>query len=397
MGGYRNMSPQFLNARKTQFTMSLTKTIYVSIAPRNTDPQGRGAFTMSYKDTFGNDVRHPLDVVKDTRGQAIILQFAPNHNKGKYMTGLEEEISNPWYNESGNVYVSGKNNWTEEMMKNIVKRQYITKQMWLEIKFDQVPGTLKSDLTIQSVRDAINAYKNRQPTMIEGFELFIYPGKLNVFKDDSLRGALAIQLCENSKLVAKSKDEIRPGTTKAYISMENEEVEERFKKEQLVDEAISLLSTVSKKNKGKDLYKIAVVLTNKTTGSSLITGDVSNEAVYGAVRAFINSSKREQSENIRKFNEVTNLCGTAATRSRFEAMYAIKQALNASIFRADKGFIWWPSKSDIPQWHKLGQEQDVISFFTSEFEAYNPKKQDGPTNAWKDLKEELLNKKVEIA
>ena len=136
------MSPQFLNARKTQFTMSLTKTIYVSIAPRNTDPQGRGAFTMSYKDSFGNDVRHPLDVVKDTRGQAIVLQFAPNHNKGKYMTGLEEEIANPWYNESGNVYVSGKNNWTEEVMKNIVKRQYITKQMWLEIKFDQVPETL---------------------------------------------------------------------------------------------------------------------------------------------------------------------------------------------------------------------------------------------------------------
>ena len=377
--------------------MSLTKTIYVSIAPRTTDPQGRGAFSMSYKDSFGNDIRHPLDVIRDTRGQAIVLQFAPNHNKGKYMTGLEEEIANPWYNENGNVYVSGKNNWNEDTLAAVCKRQYITKQMWLEIKFDQVPGTLKSDLTIQTVRDAINTYKTRQPTVIESFELFIYPGKLNVFKDDSLRGALAIQLCENSKLIAKSKDEIRPGTTKAYISMENEEAEERFKKEQLVDEAIALLSTISKKNKGKDLYKIAVVLTNKTTGSSLVTGDVSNEAVYGAVRAFVNSSKKEQSDNIRRFNEITSLCTTSASRSRFEAMYAFKQALNAAVFRADKGFIWWPSKSDFPQWHKLGQEQDVISFLTSEFEAYNPKKQDGPSNAWKELKEELLNKKVDIA
>jgi hypothetical protein len=392
-----NLPPPIFERKKTQTKMNPTKTIHVSIAPRTSDPQGRGSFTMTYKDSFGNDVRHPLDIIRDTRGQAIVLQFSPNHNKGKYITGLEEEISNPWYNENGKSYLSGKNNWTDEQLASISKRQTITKQLWLEVKFDQVPGSLKSDLLTQSLRDSINAYKTRQPTIIESFELFIYPGKLNVFKDDSLRGALAIQLCENSKLVARSKDEIRPGTSKAYIALENEELEEKFRKEQLVDEAIASLTGIAKKNKGRDLYKIAVVLTHRTTGASLVSGEVSNEAVYGAVRAFINSTKKEQSENIRRYNSIAEMATTAAPRPRFEAMYALKQALNTGVFRADKGFIWWPSKSDLPQWHKLGQEQDVISFLTSEYEAFNPKKPDGPSNAWKELKEELLNKKIEIA
>jgi hypothetical protein len=369
------------------------KTIYVALAPRsNGDPQNRQSHYATYIDYMGNEKRYSVDTIRNTNQQPIAFSFMNSVNKGMFVTGLDETIDNPFYNEDG-VFYGTKTNWDEARLKKIATQKEITRQTYFEIKFDTEPGYLNVKAKHSPMQFLNDGDEKR--TFIETFTISIYPGKLNVFKDDTLRGALAIQLCENHKQIAKTKEEVRSNTSKAYITAENEEVAENNRKEKFQNRAIAELTWLEAYDSdGAAMYKVAVVTQHPKTGQSIASGDINRDGVYSACNSFIKSGTKQTEENCKRFIDSVSEFKDKVGKLKFEVRYAVQQAINHRVFAISQGGYWWVSKSDVQAWHKLGNLDQLILFFMSEFEAYNPKSKDTTPNAWVELKKELEKKNV---
>ncbi len=388
-----------------------TKRIYVNHIDRNSsnDPQGRSRQTMTYVDGNGSQRTRGVGKKRDIGiGEFTPFKFPLDINKSMWVTGLDKHVENPWY--AGNdvkiglenilTVIGDKSNWSREDLEKIVRYPTITRQTLLEIKYDLVKNHLtpnqKGILIFQVPGKTLRELEGQVPTFIETFQLNLYPNKTNVFTDDSLRGELAILLCENHPAIAATSRDISPNSI-YYISVTNEAEVEKERMEDRENNAIAKLVALQDLPE-MTMYKIATLCTDNKN-RSIVRGDMNRAAVKNALSDYIKHTGKYQGEAIARFMKYNELLGTQEGMRKLHTQYVIQQAININVIGLRDGYYYWwnmaPNKKDQPSVYKLSNSfEALVSFFLHEYVTHDPN--DDHLNWYGELEQELKNRNVKF-
>lgn len=328
-------------------------------------------------------------------GAKDTYQFDSDLSKGILITGLEEMVANP-YKDMDWLEVKMQNTLSDKwdsLLPNIVKQDKISRQVYYEILDGMEPNFYTPKIT-QSMINMGAAYDAKKPkTFLEKFEITLYDGA-NVFTSDTSRGRLAIQLCRNKKLIAKSRDVANSNYNTFYIAQENEEELTRLRTDRLENTAIAALATIQNKYAPAKLYQFAIVLRNEN-GNSVITtgGDVSPDVVEDQLNRFIKDKTSKKQERLEKFLAVYETFMKDV--ERFNVDYIVAQALNTRVITVRDGYYFWNSKADTPSWYQWKTENALKTFLLKELGNYS-KKEPSENNAFYTLKQELITKGIKF-
>lgn len=363
-------------AEKPRVSRGMT-TMYVNPVPRKS-AQGRNEY--KFVDSLGNVKDWPRTAAAKATKR---YSFPANADGRTLRTGLNRQVDNPYYGmKPEELNLSSK--WYDQA-EDLVKRPSISKQMELEIRFDLDEGTLTSNKTLNY------SFKRRsgteEPTYLETFTI-VLEDRPNRFDDTTLEGALAIEMVKSSRKFADDRNSANPSKHDFYISEENEAVNERTSRRDVVHEAIADLVILRRKYPQIYQYKVAVIL-------ELVKGEAPEVLVKDALNAYI-ETQNNQFENIENFNKLFALVsGNRKEADRLHVMYCIKQALNNNIMAIKSGHYTWYSKKGIDNLYDLGtKEERIINMFLTEYQRYDEKNNE--ENHYADLERELRNKGVRI-
>lgn len=357
-------------------------TIFITPVERKS-VQGRSDY--SYLDSTGNLIPMKRSFSK---GAGKKYNF-PAHIDGRSIKSeLNRSVINKWYQQDPDkldLHLRVGPNW-ENRMGNVVGKERISKQMELEIRFDLPLGTLTSErklhynLKLRKVGDI--------PNMLESFNITLYDDN-NRFTDETLRGALAIELARVSGKIASTKGDVNPSRHDFYISQENEAAIEAVAKQEIINDAITDLTLMRRKQTPFFRYCVATVL-------KLIKGTVSDVIVKQQFDKFITEKSKNQMDNIEKFNKIVALVDEGITGlNRLHIMYLIQQAINTHIMSVKSGNYVWHSKKGMDNLYNLGSKYSaIVQLFQTEFDKYDP--EEGVENWYGSLIEELQTKNVKI-
>jgi len=363
------------------------KRIYVNHCERtpDRDPQGRNKQTMTYVDGNGMQRTRARGMKRDIGiGEFTPFKF-PLGNTGMWVTGLEKSIENPYFMGTDKdgakrmlEYIGDKVNWDKAALKQIIEYPTITRQTYLEVKYDQPKNHLspvqKGILIFNMPGRTIEEIKGHVPTEIERFTLNLYPNKTNVFTDESLRGELAMLLCENHPSIANSSRDIGPNSV-YYISVTNEA---EIEKERLEDrENLAIAKLVSLYDLPEmTMYKVATLCTD-TKNRSIIRGDMNKAAVKIALNDYIKNTGKFQKEAIERFMKYCEQLNTKEGLQKLNVQYAVQQALNNNTIALRDGYYYWwsmaPNKADKPSMYKITNSFDaMVNIFLQEYITHDP-------------------------
>lgn len=325
--------------------------------------------------SFANEVGKRYNFPSSLDGQTIRTQ-------------LDRLVDNKWFDldpSSLPAHLQVSDLWMQRMPE-IVKQEKITKQQELEMRFALDPGTLTTKKNLHynlKFRDA-----TKKPNYLEGFTLTLYD-RPNRFTDETLRGALAIELAKVSGKIAEDKAHINTTRHDFYIADENEEAIERSNKQEVINNAITDLTLLRRNHTPFLRYQLAIIL-------KLVKGTVSETVVKDEMDNFVARKSRDQFRNIEKFNELIELVNKGVEGAdKLHIMYLMRQAVNTNIFSVRNGSYIWHSKKGIENVYELGtKENSIIKFFQDEYNIYDP--DNDQENWYGELINELKMKGVRI-
>lgn len=328
------------------------------------------------------------------KGAVEVLQFVPNHSKGRYETGLEEMIVNP-FKDMEILALKGKyllsDSW-DNQLKSIVTQDSIMRQTWYEILDGSEPNYYTPSITknVQMIGPMRVTNEEKSPrTFIETFNVTLVDGA-NVFLWDHSRSRIAIQLLKNHPVVAKSKDIFNPTSHNWYIALEDEEELSRVEIDDYENEALFELTSMQKNAPEDRLYKLAVIL-------NLARGEMSPLVVKDMLNRFIKNKSNNKQANIKKFLDTVQLF--KEQEPRFNVLYAISQALNVNLMQFENGYLYWKTKMDHATVYRWVSVEALATFLVDEFQMYAPKKgtnKDSTTNYYGELVKELDQRGVKL-
>lgn len=375
--------------------MKSTTIIYVSPVPR-TSAQGRDKRSFHFIDPVSQRLEkgNVMGQNKESGAEARYM-FQPLHNQGKYRTGLDEKITNPFKDLTVDYVMNEYNlplEWRIELEK-IVSYPEITKQSYYEILHGQVPGFYK---TTYNAQDSIFTYYpgkqvNKNASYIATFVLTLYD-RANRFTDETPRGAMAIQLIKNHSKIAPDKKSVNPVQHDYYISEENEAEMEKMRKQDIIDEAMFEKIHLQRNATDYKNYQVASMCTT-VDHKPIVKGVTTREQVKTAFNNYLGDG-RDQMKNIDKFLEVIDLLKSPETKDLFEVKYLVGQGyINGVLGRRD-GYTFWYSKSNEPSKYKWTSDTAFINFILTEYNTYNPDEQG--QNWYIDLLNEVKAKGARI-
>lgn len=331
-------------------------------------------------------------------GSVARYAFVANYQKGKYETGLEETMPNPFKDldvESIMTQYSLGTEW-RDILPNITSQPKITKQVYYEILHGQKPGFYDTTADIENsvFRFHPGKYKNEslpKSSFIASFNISCYDGP-NRFTDETPRGMMAIQLIKNHPKFAASKQHVNPSLHDFYISEENEAAMERLRKQDIIDEVTSRKVTLLRSTSTFKPYQVACLLT-KETGKPVITGEANIDLVKQQLNLFLGEGK-EQFRNIEQFNNLLDLLNSKETQPRFEILYLLQQAKNTGLVSQSNGVTWWVSRRDTDK-YKWDSFEKLTNFLVQEYATYLPGEEE-QTNYYKILVDELKAKNIRM-
>jgi len=369
--------------KPTHIKDQLRHTMFINPVKRQS-VQGRDKYSIV---TPGGEVKSMNRTASKDATKRYSFPTDPN-NPQRLVTGLDEMIDNPWFGDEPNKIPEERSlpaSWYDEADK-LVKQEKITKQMYLEILAGVPKGTYTAEKSLNP--NISRRLPNDRATVLESFYIILYD-KPNKFTDDSPRGRLAQQLAKVSKRIADSKNDINPNRHHFYISEENEAAIERAAKEDIINNAVTDLTILRRKNDEFMSYQIAVVL-------GLVEGQVQPVIVKDKLNQFIKDKSKNQMDNIEKFNQLIKLLDTGGEGlKKFYVMYLVKQAVNSNVMSVSSGQYIWHSKKGIDNLYQLGNNRKLIhKMFYDELNKYDPELD--ADNLYKDLAYELRNKGIRI-
>jgi hypothetical protein len=353
-------------------------TMYLSPVERKS-VQGRSDY--AFIDSNGNIIAMKRSFAKEASKRYM---FPSSIDGTRVVTGLDRPVDNKWFNlDISEVMVGPK--W-ESKMEEIVKKPSITKQLELEIRFDLPQGTLTDKKNLHhslKLRD-----KDAKPNFLESFYVVLYD-RPNRFTDDTLRGALTVEMAKVSGKIATSKAVVNPSKHDFYVSEENEAAIERAAKQEIINNAITDLTLLRRNHTEFMRYKVAVIL-------DLVKGIVSEVVVRDEYNKFITDTSAKQLENIEKFNNITaTLNDGTRGLDKLQVMYVLKQAVNSNAMSISSGEYLWHSKKGVQNLYNLGSRYDkILKLFMDEFEKYTINSEQD--NLYGDLVAELKTRGIRI-
>lgn len=277
---------------------------------------------------------------------AFHFAFSRSLSKGLLNTGFWERIDNPYkaksFEESGL-----SSDWKDS---EIWLRNQITIQEYLEIKYNQKPGFLTSELA-----DLWGQRKSTKPTYIQAFRYPLKDGVTILDLDKMEDEIMYIGALRTSK-IANSAREANPVKHSHYISQVNESEVEQAKKTEVYEEAVARLYKIKNEFDSETVKQFAVVL------DIVKKDDVSVRSLKNKLSDYIND-KQYGRENIQTFFKYYDLfTGNKTEKARFEATYVLKTLVNNHIISVNKGTYSWGNAPE-QSVQKLGlSEAAVVEF-----------------------------------
>lgn len=324
------------------------------------------------------------------------LRFGQNRQTGKFVTGLDEQVSNPFHDMDvvelrGTYALDGT--WTDEALNKIVGSKEISKQQWFEILDGVSMGTYTSTIA-PSLRNSPLPMRisgdGSDATFIEKFEIILYEGS-NVFTGTTSRGRMAIQLLLNSRLVAPNKQAINKDTHHFYIAEEQEEEKSRNEIDTLENRAILALVDVLEKQPQHRAYQLGVTL-------EVFAGYVSPAAVKDQLNRHIkaklpNHRRDVKVERLKKFLEAYDMI--TSNYPLFLSKYMVNQALRNGVLYTDSGKVFWRSKVNSPEHHAWRSTQSLVLALSESMGDFDPEKEIN-NSLFGDMYEDLKTKGVQV-
>lgn len=328
------------------------------------------------------------------KGAIEVLQFVPNLSKGRYNTGLEEMIPNP-FKDSTVLALKGKyllpDTW-DHQLDMIVNQSEISRQTWYEILDGTEPNyyTPAINKNVQSIGPMRVTNEERQPrTFIEMFNVTLVDGA-NVFLWDHSRSRIAIQLLKNHPVVALNKDAYNSTSHNWYIALEDEEELSRVEIDDLENEALFELTSIQKNAPEDRLYRLAVIL-------GLAKGEMSPLVVKDMLNRYLKNKSDDKQKRIKKFMDTVQIF--KEQEARFNVLFAVTQALNVNLMQFENGYLYWKTKMDNATIYRWNSVDAIVGYLEQEYQTYAPKKgsnKDNTTNYYGELVKELESRGVKV-
>ena len=323
------------------------------------------------------------------RGAVEVLSFMPNLQTGRYATGLEEMVVNP-FKDMEVLALKGRyllsDDW-DSQIPQIVQSDKIMRQTWYEILDGVSPNTYTPLIprNIQTIGPMRVTSDEKVPrTFMETFKVTLVDGA-NVFLWDHSRSRMAIQLLKNHTAIAPDRDTANPTLHNWYIALEDEEELTRVEIDDMENEAIAELTSIQKNLPEDRLYKLAVVL-------DLAKGEMSPLIVKDMLNRYIKAKSNDKKLRISKFLDTTSVLKEQP--GRFDVLYAVAQAINVGLLSFDAGYLYWRSKADQAQVYRWRSKAEFAAFLEGEHQKYKPKSKDNGVNYYADLLAELESRGV---
>lgn len=324
------------------------------------------------------------------------LRFNPDRQQGKFKTGLELPVSNP-FKDLDLIEVRGKyglsEEWSDAILQKVVEADQISKQQYFEILDGVVPGYYTSRMA-HSLRNGplpIRTDPNaKDETFIERFEIILYEGS-NIFTDKTSRGRLAIQLLTNSSLVAPSLRDVNKDTHHWYIAQEMEEEKTRTQMDDLENDAILALTELLKKQPTARAYQMGVIL-------RLFNGHLNEVAIKDQLNRFIkaklpNHQREQKVERLKNFMSYYDMMTT--NFPLFISTFMTTQALRYGVLYNEGGKVYWRTKVNTPEFHSWRSMKSLNLALMEAMGNYDPESQNNDS-LFGDMVEDLNKKGVTI-
>jgi hypothetical protein len=328
------------------------------------------------------------------KGAVEVLQFVPNLSKGRYDTGLEEMVVNP-FKDMEVLVLKGKyllsDNW-DNVLSVVVKQSEITRQTWYEILDGTEPGyyTPAMSKNVQLIGPMRVTNEEKTPrTFIETFNVTLVDGA-NVFLWDHSRSRMAIQLLRNHPVVALNKDNYNSTVHNWYIALEDEEELSRVEVDDMENDALFELTSMQKNVPEDRLYRLAVIL-------GLAKGEMSPLVVKDMLNRYIKNKADDKAQRIKKFMHTVQLF--KEQEARFTVLFAVTQAINVNLLYFDNGYLYWKSKVEQAAVYRWTSTEAFVSFLEEEYQKVAPKKgtnKDNSLNYYAELVKELEARGVRV-
>lgn len=279
---------------------------------------------------------------------------------GKYKTGLEELIRNPFkgvdpeevISQYGLGHVSG---W-RELLENKKDSDKIDLQTYYEILDGVEPGTYHNRPSYDMVAHTQNPMLKPGPkTQIEMFRADVNNTQSTVFTDQDRLGRMAIQIVKNQpNLIALDRLSKNNSIHDWYLGEETDSATEKARKNKLIDNAIFELIGFKKAVTPFEVYKLAVQL-KEVSGSPLIKGEVSGEILDNRLSDYIKKEDRGQEFRIEAFLDLLEI--HKKQHDLFDIGYMIQQGINERLLTNRDGNFYWLSKVNNQSIYKWSNQQ----------------------------------------
>lgn len=282
---------------------------------------------------------------------------------GKLLTGLTEEVLNPYYQTKSALpaefqYIKDLERCSLQEVLEI--KHKVPKGTYTDKPWQEGTGMRESDLTFfQKFRKKLN----------DGTTIL----DLNITHDE-----LAYYMLKASPLVAlsnKFEDRRKKPKAEYYISDINESELEKFSKREKYHSTIAKL----RDSKFTPSYQAKVA-----KALDLIKGDTTSmkqESIYLLLDAYIEEAfKSTKEDKLTTFEEIYKLSTTAEGKERLDVLCLLSDLIHARLVNENRGTYTWLSKGLV-----IGQrKEDAIQFLL------DPKKQPEVDEMKRQLKAKLL-------
>jgi len=321
-------------------------------------------------------------------GVAKVYKFPENaHDKTKIITGLNQPMDNPFKGltaeEVGSTY--GLNEKWQPIIEKILGQNSITRQTYFEIKHGKIPGYYTDDKFYEG--------NEKRPSYLKELTLVLYD-RPNMFTNQTSDSEMKMELIKLHSKIASNKQQANSSFHHFFISQEDEAEQEIANKREIIEKATAHLYLLKNQKSKIRPYQMAVILKDYK-GDTLIKGEVIESKTANTLSEYISKADKHQIDNCNKFLAKIEQISTREGLDKFEIEYLIQQSVNTSVVTTRDGYLFWNSKSAVPNVSKWTDYDRMVNFFLKEKITYNPEDKD-KTNWYGELLEEVKDKGIRI-
>ena len=332
------------------------------------------------------------------------LTFRKNADATKFNAGLSKRVTNPFKvkkdenleSHIGSIKdLHGLSSAWDKDLKTLASQSEISKQTYLEIKFGLEPNALTERIPRRGADKLIDP---KDHTILSKFRFTFYD-ETTVLKDNSLKGALAIQLAKHHPRISATKEHANSVEHYYYIDEREHTKHLRTQKRNhtVLKASAKLLDLIENTHSSANLsdnilYKVGTLCRYKS-GKPLLKGKPTPVAIDSELNKFIQKDAPDQLKNAENFLNVVKLYEDNPTL--FNVNFLVQQALNSKVVYFSNGFLIWPEYKMKGEWYKHDSKELFAAFILDHLGKFDPDELNA-VNAFNELNKEVKNTQLGV-